>query len=410
MSDVAVVEQINALIKCDRPFALYRLPNEQEPYLVLQADNNLEVAHSWDELENMRGFMIAPFALSEKHPIVVIRPDYEVAGIDAIVDTLNSLFSSDPELGAAFNNSYTPIDVEGVIDSSQDLEGAYTSYNNAFMSFMNALKAHRFDKLVLARADSVELSPGFLPFMSFLLACDLYPNMMVSLCHSPATGTYLGSTPEMLLSGEQGTWHTVALAGTMFLQDPRSTRARRYSQVQYDEKDAQLAEAGWCKHLPTIDEWSDKNREEQAIVANYIRDILQGFGVKIIESDPFTAQAGKVVHIKTEFSFKLKENARLSSLIEALHPTPAVCGMPKQDAYGFIQETEPVDRAYYSGIIGPLDKSGITNIFVNLRCMRLDLANNRAILFAGGGILTKSQAQSEFEETQQKMNTMRSLL
>ena len=91
-----------------------------------------------------------------------------------------------------------------------------------------------------------------------------------------------------------------------------------------------------------------------------------------------------------------------------LHPTPAVCGLPKEEAYRFIIDTENYDRSYYSGIIGWLAPEGDTTLYVNLRCMRID--KDTATLYAGGGILPTSEAESEWEETQHKMDTMRNIL
>ena len=158
--------------------------------------------------------------------------------------------------------------------------------------------------------------------------------------------------------------------------------------------------------MPT--DWDKKNREEQGYVADYIRRIAKRFGNKMTEIGPYTARAGQLVHLKTDFYFLLKNTDHIGDLLQELHPTPAVCGLPKEEAFRFIPDNEGYDRSYYSGFTGWLDTEGHTDIYVNLRCM--EIKPGEAILYAGGGILASSEVESEWMETGDKMNTMRSIL
>ena len=108
------------------------------------------------------------------------------------------------------------------------------------------------------------------------------------------------------------------------------------------------------------------------------------------------------------FYFLLKNTDHIGDLLQELHPTPAVCGLPKEEAFRFIPDNEGYDRSYYSGFTGWLDTEGHTDIYVNLRCM--EIKPGEAILYAGGGILASSEVESEWMETGDKMNTMRSIL
>ena len=98
--------------------------------------------------------------------------------------------------------------------------------------------------------------------------------------------------------------------------------------------------------------------------------------------------AGALSHLKTDFQFSLKDNKGLGDLLKVLHPTPAVCGLPKEEAYRFILQNEGYDRRYYSGFIGWLDPEGRTDIYVNLRCMHIE--DEQLTLYAGGGLLALS--------------------
>jgi len=117
--------------------------------------------------------------------------------------------------------------------------------------------------------------------------------------------------------------------------------------------------------------------------------------------------AGNVAHLRTDFRFTLDPTADVGSLIDTLHPTPAVCGMPKQRARDFIVAHEGIDRAYYSGYSGPWNIAGERRLFVSLRCMQL--LQDGCILYAGGGLLTASNPADEWRETQAKLQTMSSL-
>lgn len=229
---------------------------------------------------------------------------------------------------------------------------------------------------MLSRNAGYTLSDSFSPLEAFITACNSYPRMMISLSHTPVSGTWIGSTPEIILSGEGNTWNTVALAGTMPMQG---------------------------EVMPT--EWHKKEQDEQAFVSEYINKVIKKFSSKIAIKGPYTTRAGQLVHLRTDFQFGLKKTSELGNLLDALHPTPAVCGLPKDKAYDFIIENESYDRKYYSGIIGWLDPNGHTTLYVNLRCLNVN--GNYATLYAGGGILPSSDSNSEWEETQHKMKTIK---
>ena len=213
----------------------------------------------------------------------------------------------------------------------------------------------------------------------FRAACKRYIHSYIYLCYTPQTGIWLGSTPEIILSGEKDEWNTVALAGTQPLQDGK---------------------------LPQI--WDEKNRKEQDYVASYIRRQLLSLGIHSTENGPYPAYAGALSHLKTDFRFSLKDNKGLGDLLKVLHPTPAVCGLPKEEAYRFILQNEGYDRRYYSGFIGWLDPEGRTDIYVNLRCMHIE--DKQLTLYAGGGLLASSELNDEWLETEKKLQTIKRLI
>jgi isochorismate synthase len=95
-------------------------------------------------------------------------------------------------------------------------------------------------------------------------------------------------------------------------------------------------------------------------------------------------------------------------MLQLLHPTSAVCGMPKEESLAFILMNEGYNREFYSGFLGQVNFRDETHIFVNLRCMQI--FDTSAYLYAGGGITAHSQPQKEWQETIYKMQTLLNVL
>jgi isochorismate synthase len=124
---------------------------------------------------------------------------------------------------------------------------------------------------------------------------------------------------------------------------------------------------------------------------------------------PQTIQAGNAIHLSTKFSFDESSiQNRLADFIERLHPTPAVCGLTKEKALELILKTEKHNREYYSGFCGPINMKEKTDLFVNLRCMKI--LKDKLVLFIGGGLTAKSEIEKEWEETKLKSRTLLSLI
>ena len=202
--------------------------------------------------------------------------------------------------------------------------------------------------------------------------------------------TKLTATPEILLEGKADTWRTIALAGTMKLEGDL---------LSFDSPPSQGG-AG------VVDiSWSTKNIQEQRIVATYITECLEQFTGDFREEGPRTVRAANLVHLRSDFTFSLPDNQHLGDLLHTLHPTPAVCGLPKRETFEFIIHNEHTPRRYYSGFMGMLDPAEETHLYVSLRCMNIE--GNRYHLYAGGGLLKDSQKEQEWQETEAKLETMR---
>ena len=353
---------------------------------------------SYTELNGKRGFVMAPFAVSPDQPILLIEAD-EVRSVDISrkeeggkrkensTETLSSF------LVESYNQIISPSSFLLPPSSKESSLSSRQRYHIDFSNFHSNLLNGEFQKIVLSRCVQEPRKEEQLPMTLFQKACELYPRMFISLVYTPQSGMWLMATPEILLEGGGSDWHTIALAGTMKLEGEL---------LSFDSPpvkgEARLSDIAW----------TTKNIQEQRYVATYLMECLEHFSSQITEEGPYTARAANLVHLRSDFNFVLEDTRRIGELIRALHPTPAVCGLPKQQTFDFIRRNESQSRRYYSGFSGPFNPEEDTHLFVSLRCMQI--LDDCYCLYAGGGLLRDSEEDQEWEETEAKLETMRSLL
>ena len=141
-------------------------------------------------------------------------------------------------------------------------------------------------------------------------------------------------------------------------------------------------------------EWTNKEKLEHQLVVDYIVEKLSELNPGAEGTE--TIQLGEIQHLQTKISAELETKTALTKICDTLHPTPAVCGIPKDKARKFILENEGYDRSFYTGYFG-LISAERSEIFVNLRCARL--YKNSAAVYVGGGLLAESDPEKEWEET-----------
>ena len=378
-----------------KSFAIYRLPYQKECTLMIQHEGEPLKLKSYTELNGKHGFVMAPFAVSPDQPILLIEAD-EVRSVDISRSVECGVWS---EICFEYMNSQEQKTVSQDyshstlhIPHSTNLSSRQR-YHIDFSNFHSNLLNGEFQKIVLSRCVQEPRREEQLPMTLFQTACELYPRMFISLVYTPQSGMWLMATPEILLEGGGNDWHTIALAGTMKLEGEL---------LSFDSPpvkgEARLSDIAW----------TTKNIQEQRYVATYLMECLEHFSSQITEEGPYTARAANLVHLRSDFNFVLEDTRRIGELIRALHPTPAVCGLPKQPTFDFIRRNESQSRRYYSGFSGPFNPEVDTHLFVSLRCMQI--LDDCYCLYAGGGLLRDSEEDQEWEETEAKLETMRSLL
>ena len=140
-----------------------------------------------------------------------------------------------------------------------------------------------------------------------------------------------------------------------------------------------------------------------------MREVLSGFSSDLASPlEPELLRLANVQHLATPFAGHLDEDMHVLELVGALHPTPAVGGVPTEDALEVIASLEGMDRNRYSGPVGFFRPNGDGEFAIALRCA--ELSGARARLFAGNGIVAGSVPEEELEETRLKLAAMLSAL
>lgn len=352
---------IDQLLERQIPFACWFNPKDNRLGIVAGNASDVELFCHFDQLNGEAGFVFAPFNISDKCPVILLKPAIYIED-----------FTSPEQLDFS---RLVPFKQEKETEAHCP-ERSMQEYLQTIEETIAAIREGEMSKVIISRQIPVERKRRSLGKL-FLLLNEKTPNAFTYLVNLPAAGRWMGATPEVLLKSQGEYFETVSLAGT---------QVRKYDSEDYY--------------------WNTKDIEEQAFVSRYMLELFYCFDIhKYKTTGPETLESGKVAHLKTSFFFPAEKiNDRLGNFIAELHPTPAVCGLPKELAREFIHQKEKHERKYYTGYLGPWKLDNQVNLFVNLRCM--EITDDEFILYAGGGITAKSVPEREWEETNQKARTL----
>jgi len=247
---------------------------------------------------------------------------------------------------------------------------------------LEKIRTGRVDKIVLSRIEPRDLEPGHDLLALAEALSHAHPHAFVTLASSAATGTWIAATPEVLLTASPEGLSTMALAGT-----------------QWPGPGVDIAKLTWPAKIV----------EEQEVVSRFIRAAFAAAGIAdVTETPAATVRAANLCHLRSDFSAPAAAPEAMAALLAHLHPTSAVCGLPKPEAREFILAEEGAARGFYTGYLGPVAIGGVTALHVNLRSARV--AGERIFLHVGGGIVEGSDPALEWEETVQKTKTIGAVL
>ncbi len=365
---------VNGLVASGIPFVVYRLPREKKFRLLISYTPFLSLDKvDFEELPS--GFAFAPF---QAGPVLFLQADFdkEVDFDHAQIDI------SDLKLDLVF-----PEEEQGFTYESFPFESDEAAYREKVQEAIARIGKGEARKVVLSRRKPFGKIKENNYFKAFKTLGKCHSDAMISLVYLPEKKQiWMGASPEVLVSqNRECLFTTMSLAGTQSALDRDGNEIRPLDAL-----------------------WTHKEIEEQAIVGRYIINCLKKIRVREFEEEgPKTVRAGNLLHLRTFYSINNREVnfPNLSSvMLDLLHPTPAICGMPKENAEKIISEIEAYDREYYSGYLGPVNIEGESHLFVNLRTLKVE--EGIAYVYGGGGITEDSQPEKEWAETEMKMGTI----
>ncbi len=354
----------SACIAKNLPFVTFRLPQQEFSTTYIQTAPGNVQWNSILDISGETGFIMAPFDTRNGHRYILVKPDLVIDSRDITRETVRLVENLESQPQPEWNGGFPVV------------TGRET-YMEQVEAIKSSIAKGAFQKAVLSRirvveGDHMEIVPRL-----FQTICRKHPNAFNYLFKSDEH-FWMGASPEPLLRLRDGNISTVSLAGT-----------RPYAE----------------RHL-NLNKWTAKEVLEQEYVTRYIHDVLREFNVKDYRvSSPYVKKAGNLLHLRTDFTLGLEKiTSRLWEFVDAMHPTPAVAGQPKEDAISFIRQLEPHDRDYYTGFMGPVTHKRGTDLFVNLRCMKI--TPRYISLYVGGGITLESDAEEEWSETRWKAESL----
>lgn len=338
---VKIEDAIRVAMENNLPFYAYRKPNEEVVF-------GLQLSSLMPQKSGEKGFVVYPFSITEQTPQLFIKQEY----------TLNNF----------------PLNVEkrDVSFPKENIEIEFSQYETSAQKLISDMVFGKYQKAVLSRTIGVEVDARNRAAEWFVSLCNSYPQAYVYIFSVPEIATWIGATPEKLLEYDGDSVTTMALAATRRVDEAR--------------------------------DFTPKEEREQQIVAEYIIDKFNSIGLNVNISPRFVKTAGPVEHLCNIISANGVDSSTSQQLINLLHPTPAVAGMPLDEAMIAIKEAEKRPRRYYSGYLGGVEKNNTFSLFVNLRSM--EIFPNRVQLYVGGGLTSQSQVDLEWNETEHKAQTL----
>lgn len=251
-------------------------------------------------------------------------------------------------------------------------------WNDGCRNILREIEMAALQKVVLARRTALEFSQPIDPY-EFLKALASKGQVYRYLFAPAANTAFVGASPERLFRATNDRVESEAVAGTV----PRG---------QSTATDEQLARL--------LQESRKDNREHQFVVDGIVAGLQPLSESVAAMSAPQIVKLQRVQHLISPIVARLRPGTSPIEVLEALHPTPAVCGTPRDQAMLSLRQLEPFDRGYYSGPLGVVFPDHV-DVCVALRSALI--SGSSVNLYAGAGIVAGSDPDIEWLELEQKL-------
>lgn len=243
---------------------------------------------------------------------------------------------------------------------------------------IKSIRAEEVEKVVLAQKADLICDRSFNPVSLLEYMKHLSTNTYSFLFRFPGSAVFLGSSPECLFKKEEDDIYSEALAGTRPITDNQETNLQLQKEL--------------CR--------SPKESQEHDFVAVNIEQALRQICCEVHTEPRDILRTGSVQHLCTSFRGRLTETTTLHQIINALHPTAAVNGIPPRKALEIIRLQEPFSRGWYAGAIGWI-ASERAEFAVGIRSALVQ-EEKTISLFSGAGLVKESDPSHEWAETELK--------
>ena len=353
---------IHQMIQGNYPFFFFREPQSSDIKCGFINDSSI-IKADIEQLKGKAGFIMAPFDENQEALFFPTEMLY------SFHDSAQLLFQLTQKISLYTFKSAKEYDE--IDDMSKE------EYINMCNRYIEQIRQGKLQKAILSRIIHTDLCRLEQAGLIYKKLESEYPHAYVFIVYIPGKICWIGASPEKLLSFENKKFQTMALAGTMPF-DPGIT--------------------------DKLENWGQKDIQEQDFVSQYIRECLNQCHIQnYIQSPVSIYPAGNVCHLQSLFQGTCGYEQGFT-LLRHLHPTPAVCGLPKNEAIALINEVEKNDRSYYAGYLGYTNGYDSLNLYVNLRCA--SLREKDTLLYVGGGITGESDPNKEWDETCLKAQTL----
>jgi isochorismate synthase len=336
-----------------------------------------------DDRPPVRGFVAAPFdptaparCLVPTVQLIATSTDVAVwinaddeASAKAQVEELRASLSA---VGPPRSNAVRVFSIHGSPDGAGYAEGVANA--------LDSMRKRNIEKVVLARTLDVELDASLDPATILQQMREREPSCTLFSFPLDATTRVLGASPELLVSKIGPDVASNPLAGTV--------------EVRYDIDVEDLSS-------------SSKDLEEHRLVVDDIAENLRPLVDELIVPDaPSLVRLRSVAHLGTEISGSVSDDgsSHVLSLLGAIHPTPAIGGVPYEAALELINDIEPFDRGFYGGALGWIDASGDGLFYLAIRGVWI--SDHHLWLAAGAGVVDGSLPEGEQRETRAKLRSI----
>ena len=300
-------------------------------------------------------------------------PDLAEPSVEAIEADLARL----TDAGDRERHEAGPVQVE-----TEDREAPARQWRESVDRVLAEVASGAVDKVVLARRARARAETDFDPIASLKRLERRYRSCTLFLFRQGAS-SFIGATPERLVRLDGGLVRADCLAGSVG-RGATEAEDRAHGRALLSD---------------------DKERREHAMVVSALREALTPFCSALTTAgEPSLLRLPNVQHLHTPVKGRLRDGHHVLDLVDALHPTPATGGVPRERALTMIHELEEFDRGWYAGPLGWVDADGGGEFVVGIRSALLRGAE--AVLYAGCGIVAGSEPEREYAESNLKMQAM----